>query len=114
VRYVQGDGAHFIATFSDGTTVDYGDPFADQWRKLTDCLARAVDPSLPLPPCTIATAMAHTRCIEALKDIPVEAVSPERTHFVDLHDNDRLLVVDGLRDRLISAYDRWSVLSTEG
>ena len=113
VRYVQGDGAHFVATFADGTTVDYGDPFADQWRKLTDCLSRAIDPSLPPPPCTIATAMAHTRCIEALKAIPVEAVSSAQTHFVDLPDNDRLLVVDGLRDRLVSAYDRWSVLTTE-
>jgi predicted dehydrogenase len=115
VRYPQTkDVAHIVATFSDGTMVDYGDPFADQWNKLTDCLARAVNPSLPPPPCTIATAMAHTRCIEALKAIPVETVPPERERFVERDGGDRLLVVDGLRDRLISAYDRWSLLATLG
>ena len=114
VRYPQAkDAAHIVATFSDGTAVDYGDPFADQWRKLTDCLACAVNPSLPPPPCTITTATAHTQCIEALKTVPVEAVSPEQTHFVDLPDGDRLLVVDGLRARLVSAYENWKVLTDE-
>ncbi len=114
VRYPwKKEAAHIVATFSDGKTVDYGDPFADQWRKLTDCLARAIDPSLSPPPCTIATAMAHTRCIEALKAIPVEAVPAEQTHFVDLPDDDRLLVVGGLRARLVSAYEDWEVLADE-
>lgn len=111
VRYGQaGAAGHIVTTFADGATADYGDPFADQWNKLTDCLARAVDPSLPPPPCTIGTAIAHTRCIEALKALPVEAVPSERKHFVELDGGDRLLVVDGLRERLVSAYDSWSVL----
>ena len=114
VRYGQAEASgHIVATFSDGVTVDYGDPFADQWNKLTDCLARAVDPSLPPPPCTIGTAIAHTRCIEALKAIPVESVPADRKHFVERPDGDRLLVVDGLRDRLVSAYEGWSVLATD-
>ncbi len=113
VRYFPEDGAaHIVATFQDGATVDYGDPFANQWNKLTVCLARAVDPSLPPPPCTIGTAIAHTRCIEALKAVSVEEVAPERKHFVEREGGDRLLVVDGLRERLASAYDSWSVLES--
>lgn len=111
VRFGQAGAAeHIVATFQNGAAIDYGDPFADQWNKLTDCLGRAVDPSLPPPPCTIGTAIAHTRCIEALKAIPVETVPPEGKHFVEQSDGDRLLVVDGLSDRLIAAYEGWKTL----
>ena len=114
VRYGLESGTdHITATFSDGSSADYGDPYDDQWRKLPDCLARAINPSLPPPPCTIGAALAHMRCIEALKAFPVEAVAPERTHFAEKPDGDRLLVVDGLRERLVAAYDDWQPLADE-
>ncbi len=68
-------------------------------------------PSTPLR--SIGTAIAHTRCIGALKAIPVETVPPEQKHFAEQPVGDRLLIVDGLRPRLLAAYEGWSVLTYE-
>ncbi len=97
------------AEFADGSTEDYGNPYDTYMRKLTDSMAKSADPAGPPLVCTIATARPHMQCIEALRALPVEQIPRARTHFEEKGDGDRLLVADGMFERMMAAYDAWTL-----
>lgn len=109
----EGDQLSIVATFTDGSQKDYGNPCDTDDQKLFDCMAKTVDPSLPPLACTASTARPHLFCIESLKSVPVTLLPKEKTHTISLPDGDAFLVVPGLYDRLMSAYDTWSIPSFE-
>jgi len=90
---------HIQAKFSDGSIVDYGNPFDDQCSKLT----MAVDAVLSgdtKTVCGIATAAVHTRVIDYIQN------NFEITDFAadELRKKELLTYADGLAQRMIAAY----------
>ena len=68
-----------------------------------------MDPARPPLACTIATARPHMQCVEALRALPVEQIPRDRMHFEEKADGDRLLVADGMFERMMAAYDAWTL-----
>jgi len=103
------NGGCLQATFADGSSRNYGDPFACIEDKLV-CMLRAMDAADTLP-CTLDTAEQLTRCIGAVD---------ESSRIVDLqpwaaYDEDRLRTwVPGLAEVLQQCYDQLQLPSQTG
>lgn len=114
VTYAQEEKTGIAATFADGTTKNYGDPFADQMNKVRYAL-RAInaEPDARDLPCTAMTAVPHARTIAALRDVPIVDVPAEMTETVMIgaEKNDPLCVVRGLKDALCACYEKGCMLS---
>ena len=114
VTYAQEDKTGIVAVFDDGTTKNYGDPFADQMNKVRYAI-RAADqnPNEWELPCTAMTAVPHARTIAALCDVPIVDVPDAMTETVMIgaEKNDPLRVVIGLKDALCACYERGCMLS---
>lgn len=114
VTYAQEEKTGIIAVFSDGTTKNYGDPFADQMNKvryaIDACDKNHYDRELP---CTAMTAVPHARTIAALRDVPIVDVPAGMTETVMIgaEKNDPLCVVRGLKAALCACYERGCMLS---
>lgn len=114
VTYAQEEKTGIIATFDDGTTKNYGDPFADQMNKVRYAICAAdqgvYDRELP---CTAMTAVPHARTIAAIADAPIVDV-PEtmiETVMIGAEKNDPLRVVVGLKAALCACYEKGCMLS---
>lgn len=114
VTYAQDEKTGIVAVFDDGTTKNYGDPFADQMNKVRYAIRAAdrdvYDRELP---CTAMTAVPHARTIAAIADAPIVDVSDAMTETVmtGAEKNDPLRVVIGLKDALCACYERGCMLS---
>lgn len=97
--------------FADGETKVYGDPFADQAQKIRIAIANAAeaDPAARQLPCTPYTAMAHAKCIAALKDAPIVTAEGDLLETVD-PDGDPLQTIPGLSAALRLCYERGCML----
>jgi predicted dehydrogenase len=105
-------GNPVLAHFSDGRVKDYGDPYADEDRKLWDAIDAARGgprdrTGAPLA-CGIRAAMSHTLAVNGAQ----ESVS-EVGEFPDRHvireprgDSDALIWVEGLQEALETCYDQ--------
>ncbi len=94
-------GGDIRAVFTDGTEKNYGDPFADDFKKLADCIAAAQNGTTPI--CTVGTARAHTRVIEKIyKECPVADFPKERIREREGADG---VYVDGLFEEMYRAYE---------
>lgn len=83
-----------IATFKDGSTRDYGDPFAGQDIKIWECADAVRDGNLPA--CGIMTAASHTLCVNGAQDSAEIVTIPESV----IRQTDDLSWVEGLEDLL--------------
>lgn len=114
VTYAQEEMTGIVATFDDGTTKNYGDPFADQMNKVRYAIAACdqnyYDRELP---CTAMTAVPHARTIAAIADVPIVDVpeSMTKTVMMGAEKNDPLRVVVGLKDALCACYEKGCMLS---
>ena len=114
VTYSQDEKTGIVAVFDDGTTKNYGDPFADQMNKVRYAIAACdkdhYDRELP---CTAMTAVPHARTIAAIADAPVTDVPADMIGQVmtGAEKNDPLCVVSGLADALCLCYERGCMLS---
>ena len=90
---------HIQAQFSNGTVVDYGDPFEDQCSKLTMAVDAVLTGNTDTV-CGIGTAAVHTRVIAYIQD------HFEIRNFAadELRKKDLLTYADGLAQRMIAAY----------
>jgi predicted dehydrogenase len=96
------------AEFRDGTSEHYGNPLEVYMQKMFDFLDKVRDPSLPLV-CGIHTARPHLQCVEALRALPV-TVHPATECRIDTRpDGDRIVVVPGMFETLMRAYDEWKL-----
>ena len=114
VTYAQDEKTGIVAVFDDGTTKNYGDPFADQMNKVRYAI-RAADLGVQAweLPCTAMTAVPHARTIAAIADVPMIDVpkSLTETVMVGADKTDPLQVVIGLKDALCDCYERGCMLS---
>ena len=114
VTYAQEDKTGIVAVFEDGTTKNYGDPFADQMNKVRCAIAACdknhYDRELP---CTAMTAVPHARTIAAISEVPIVDVPTELTEtvMIGVNGDDPLCVVRGLKDALCACYERGCMLS---
>ena len=107
VTFSQDDGSQIIATRRDGTVKNYGDPFADTFRKLRDCINAVRSGETPV--CTVKTALPHVRVIEALyKSCPILNFPKETIYLDEKHNR---LSVAGLFDQIYRAYENETSLS---
>ena len=106
VTYPQGDESKIVARFSDGSVVDYGDPFQDIMKKFHDVVSAIKSGKTPV--CTVETAMIHTGIIRDIYE-KFEIVNfPEG--MVDDDDENRVCV-KGLLEGLCEAYEKEVMLS---
>lgn len=98
VRFSQAEGSRILADFADGTTVDYGDPFARNEKKLFDCAAAVKDGTVPI--CTAGTALAHTALIGKLYEEAVIRSFPRSA----ICEDEKRITVPGLYEKLYEAY----------
>lgn len=114
VTFSQDEKTGIVAVFDDGSTKNYGDPFADQMNKVRYAIA-ACDKS-PYDrelPCTAMTALPHARTIAAIADVPIVDVPDSLTETVmtGADKNDPQRVVAGLKDALCACYEKGCMLS---
>ncbi|MBR5870132.1 MAG: Gfo/Idh/MocA family oxidoreductase [Clostridia bacterium] len=114
VTYAQEDKTGIVAVFDDGTTKNYGDPFADQMNKvryaITACDQNHYDRGLP---CTAMTAVPHARTIAAISEAPIVDVpdAMKEQIMVGAKGDDPQYIVRGLKDALCACYERGCMLS---
>lgn len=106
VTFAQNEGSQILATFADGTVTNYGDPFANNFGKLWECVAAVRDSFTPV--CTVETATAHTRLIERLwREVPVRDFPRETVKFDEAKNR---FYVEGLFERMYRAYETETML----
>lgn len=106
VKYAARESQDIIAIFHDGTVVNYGNPFANDMKKLYDCMAYAAGGSAPA--CTAETALAHTKLIGLIQNHVSITNFPARLLRDDPEENQ--IYVEGLSEALDKAYDGGSFL----
>ncbi len=109
VRFAQkGEPPLITATFRDGSTRVYGDPFAPfAAYKMWQCIRAVREGSVPV--CTAETALPQTAFIEGLhKTVSITEFDPAIVRETDAHD---ALYVDGLCATLYRAYENACLLS---
>ena len=103
VSYDFDNGGTIKAVFNDGSQKIYGNPNADNMVKLHDCV-NAVETGIA-PVCTAATALPHTRLVEALyKTVPIVDFPKERIKLVE-HEDFNGVCVPGLYEEMRSCWD---------
>jgi predicted dehydrogenase len=107
VTFTEDAEAVIRAKFNDGREVLYGNPFADEFKKLLDCVDAVQKGKRPI--CTVKTAMAHTALIAKLH---------ESTEYRPFPSEDILLnakadgvYVKGLLEKMYRAYEEEKLLS---
>lgn len=106
VTFAQDEGSQITATFADGTVKSYGDPFAENFSKLWECVAAARDGVTPI--CTVETAMAHTRVIEQLwREFPPREFPRETVKFDEAKNR---VFVEDLFEKMYRAYENETML----
>jgi len=107
VTYSQADGSRICARFRDGSEKDYGDPFEDNFKKLSDCILAIEQGKVPI--CTVRTAIPHARLIEEIyKNTPITAFPKES---IKISEEKNSVCVPGLFERMYKAYEKSTMLS---
>ena len=94
------------AIFNDGREVVYGNPFANDFKKIWDCVDAVQKGAFPI--CTVKTAMEHTALIGMIHE-KLEFYDFDRSR-VSLTENEGGVYVKGLYEELLRAYDEEKLL----
>ena len=106
VKFSEEDGSQITAYFKNGEVKIYGDPFADGFCKLWDCVAAIRTGRKPI--CTVQTAMPHTLLIDKIyHTISVQKFPSDRI----LENDQNGIYVKELFEGICQAYDRCALLS---
>jgi predicted dehydrogenase len=102
VEYTNRSGS-LSATFDDGSTKDYGDPFMDDGTKIWECIDAVRTGATPA--CGIGAASSHTICINGAQE-SASPIAEFGESFVrhDMRGEDTLVYVEGLVDVLERCY----------
>ena len=107
VTYSQDEGSCIRATFADGSVKCYGDPFADSFIKIWDCVDAIRNGKQPI--CTVQTATPHVELIGRLyREVPIRAFPASRVRLNSANDS---VEVEGLFEALYEAYEKEAPLS---
>ena len=107
VRFSEDADSMIRATFRDGTEKCYGNPFADDSKKLWDTVATIKENKVPV--CTVKTAIAHIELIDLLHQ--TTTYRPFEKDSVVLNASADGVYVKGLFDQIYRAYDSAALLS---
>lgn len=107
VRYSQSECPDIIATFKDGTTKNYGNPFLDRYVAVWDCINDIREGRVPI--CTVRTAIPHTRLTKRIYE--EAAIMDFPSELVEFNVEENRVYVRGLYDLLYQAYDGTAMLS---
>jgi predicted dehydrogenase len=100
VTFSEDDGSVITATFSDGRTKTYGNPFRDAMEKIFLCIDAIRTGTHPV--CTVKTATPHTRLIERIHaTLPIRNVDDTR---IRNNEETNGVYVEGLFEELYRAY----------
>lgn len=114
VVYDPAKKACIIGYPTDGTVREYGDPYADQMKKIRIAIAAVRDPALQAQlTCTVETAMPHARCIGALESVPIASVPEDMLDILPGADDpgDTLHVVRGLHSVMDQCFGKGCLIS---
>ena len=104
VTYMANSDEGIQARFKDGRSKDYGDPFANNFGKLWQCVD-AVRTGAP-PSCGIEAASMQTLCINGAQESPTEIIDFPADAVRTVCDGDfQLTYADGLEEVLTMCYD---------
>jgi len=107
VRFSKNEDSLIHATFENGEEKCYGNPFANDIKKLWDSIDAAASGKAPV--CTVKTAAAHTALIEDIhKTASYRTFDKESIVLTESGDR---LYVKGLFDDLYSAYEKGLLFS---
>ncbi len=107
VRFAVDNGCEIVAEFSDGSTKNYGNPFENEFKKLSDCIKASADKTAPV--CTVKTATPHTDFIYRLYEkTPVKTFSEEMILTDEKTDG---IYVKDLFEKMYKAYAEEKMLS---
>lgn len=107
VTFAEDDTSEIVASFRDGSTKKYGNPFAYNFKKLQDCIRAVKEGTIPV--CTVAAASTHTKLVKRLYDefpiwdFPKELIREDKEHD--------LVYVDGLFEEIYHAYEAETLLT---
>ncbi len=107
------DARHSLtARFRNGRTVDYGNPDADAARKLVSSVAQAAAGEAGRgTPCGVEAAMMHTRCVNALQQMPVQAFAPDMLRHEPDAGGDTLTYMPGLAGAMTRGFEEGRLFS---
>lgn len=95
----------FYGTLNDGTMIEYGDPEANNIRKLWLCIENAGNEELGRECCPVEAAAVHTRVINELHRSFVIHPTRQALTMTRLKGEKIFTYVKGLDDALISLYE---------
>jgi predicted dehydrogenase len=104
VRYIESEGAAFVAEFNDGTTKVYGAP-GDQHHmdKLRLCV-EAIGSGAPVA-CPVEASIAQILCINGAQESAEITEFPENVVRIDTPDGEELRWIDGLYETMRACFD---------
>ncbi len=105
---------HLVATRRDGSLTDYGSPDADPPRKLALSLDWAATGQPGIEWCGVEAALMHTRCVNALQQLPVHTFPPDVIRQSTDPQGDTLTYVPGLADAMIQGFEEGRLFSELG
>lgn len=101
-----------VATFNDGTTIEYGDPELDRNSKIPVCIDAVYNGNQNIL-CGIEASTPHVQSIAAMHESVPNA--PKFPNDITKRDEEKKLNwVEGLDDLLLNCYDNWSLPSDLG
>lgn len=112
IRYKKECG--LTVRFSNGTEEIYGDPYADQMRKLHDCVKWLREDSNAITPCGPEAAMMHTVCVNGLSSIPVQSFDPALLQKLTWNETDELTAMPELNKAMTQGFERSALFSEMG
>jgi predicted dehydrogenase len=107
VTFTEDVEAVIRAKFNDGREVLYGNPFADEFKKLWDCVDAVQKGQRPI--CTVKTAMAHTALIAKLHESTTYRPFPSEDILLNAKADG--VYVKGLLKKMYRAYEEEKLLS---
>jgi predicted dehydrogenase len=104
-------GATLKAVFRDGRMKDYGDPFADDGRKIWECIDAVRTGAKPA--CGIQAATSHTICVNGAQESPSRIIEfPQSLVRREKYGMETLVYVEGLLEVLQRCYEDGRMPST--
>lgn len=105
-------GSHIVATFKDGSKKDYGDPFADEGRKLWDAIDAVRTGALLA--CGVGAATSHTLAVNGTQESAEIVAFPPSAIRTRAQGEDELVYVDGLASILNRCFEAGTMPSELG
>lgn len=109
IRYV--NGGDIVAYKNDGSIHNYGNPEANPMLKLSICIDKCGHEQAQPTYCGVDASIMHTRCVEALQDMPVTAIPETYFEIKQLDPKVTLHYIPDMEQHMRSAYDAAKLFS---